>query len=137
MPTDSLSRSCWTRHALLTGTDGERKMSKSLGNYIGVTDPPDEMYGKTLSIPGASSMEMWWSLLLLRRRVRARRTSAPRDAKRGAGPRTGGAFPLGAEAARRRRRRPSITRVHVQHAIPRMPDVQFTCGGWRANTFPH
>ncbi len=36
---------------LLTGTDGERKMSKSLGNYIGVTEPPDEMYGKTLSIP--------------------------------------------------------------------------------------
>ena len=36
---------------LLTGTDGERKMSKSFGNYIGVTEPPDEMYGKTLSIP--------------------------------------------------------------------------------------
>ncbi len=36
---------------LLTGTDGERKMSKSYGNYIGVTDAPEEMYGKTLSIP--------------------------------------------------------------------------------------
>src|SRR3954464_11889602 len=36
---------------LLTGTDGERKMSKSFGNQIGITDPPGEMYGKTLRIP--------------------------------------------------------------------------------------
>ena len=35
---------------LLIGTDGVQKMSKSLGNYIGVTDPPNEMYGKTMSI---------------------------------------------------------------------------------------
>ena len=35
---------------LLIGTDGAQKMSKSLGNYIGVTDPPGEMYGKTMSI---------------------------------------------------------------------------------------
>jgi len=35
---------------LLVGTDGVQKMSKSLGNYIGVTDPPAEMYGKTMSI---------------------------------------------------------------------------------------
>lgn len=36
---------------LLIGTDGVEKMSKSLGNYIAITDTPDEMYGKTLSIP--------------------------------------------------------------------------------------
>ena len=36
---------------LLVGSDGVQKMSKSLGNYIGVTDPPEEMYGKTMSIP--------------------------------------------------------------------------------------
>nr|MBO2508347.1 tyrosine--tRNA ligase [Bacillota bacterium] len=36
---------------LLVGTDGVEKMSKSLGNYIGLTDPPGEMYGKTMSIP--------------------------------------------------------------------------------------
>jgi tyrosyl-tRNA synthetase len=35
---------------LLIGTDGVQKMSKSLGNYIGVTDPPGQMYGKTMSI---------------------------------------------------------------------------------------
>ena len=36
---------------LLEGTDGVEKMSKSLGNYIGITDPPGEMFGKTMSIP--------------------------------------------------------------------------------------
>jgi tyrosyl-tRNA synthetase len=36
---------------ILVGTDGARKMSKSLGNHIGVTDEPEEMYGKTMSIP--------------------------------------------------------------------------------------
>ena len=36
---------------LLVGTDGSQKMSKSLGNYIGVAEPPNEMYGKVMSIP--------------------------------------------------------------------------------------
>jgi tyrosyl-tRNA synthetase len=35
---------------LLVGTDGVKKMSKSLGNYIGVAEPPDTIYGKTMSI---------------------------------------------------------------------------------------
>ena len=42
---------CVLTTPLLVGTDGEKKMSKSLGNYIGVTDPPGEMFGKTMSIP--------------------------------------------------------------------------------------
>ena len=36
---------------LLEGTDGSMKMGKSLGNYIGLTEPPQEIYGKTMSIP--------------------------------------------------------------------------------------
>jgi len=36
---------------LLIGTDGSQKMSKSLGNYIGVAEPPEEIYGKVMSIP--------------------------------------------------------------------------------------
>lgn len=36
---------------LLEGTDGTRKMSKSYGNYIGLTDEPADMFGKTMSIP--------------------------------------------------------------------------------------
>ena len=36
---------------ILVGTDGERKMSKSLGNYVGVTEPPEEMFGKVMRVP--------------------------------------------------------------------------------------
>jgi tyrosyl-tRNA synthetase len=63
---------------LLTGTDGEQKMSKSYGNYIGVTDPPGDMYGKTLSIPD-SSIASWYELLL---GSEPPAELGPRDAKR-------------------------------------------------------
>ena len=46
---------------LLVGTDGSAKMSQSLGNYIGVTESPDEMFGKTMSIPD-SAMAEWFRL---------------------------------------------------------------------------
>jgi len=42
---------------LLVGTDGQQKMSKSLGNYIGVDDPPNDMYGKVMSIPDSLMMD--------------------------------------------------------------------------------
>ena len=48
---------------ILAGIDGERKMSKSLGNQIGVTDAPEEMYGKTMRIPD-TAMDGWYRLLL-------------------------------------------------------------------------
>jgi tyrosyl-tRNA synthetase len=48
---------------LLVGTDGVQKMSKSIGNHIGITDPPDQMYGKTLSLPD-DALAQWYSLLL-------------------------------------------------------------------------
>jgi tyrosyl-tRNA synthetase len=48
---------------LLAGLDGERKMSKSYGNAIGITDPPEQIYGKTLSIPDAL-LPSWYGLLL-------------------------------------------------------------------------
>ena len=47
---------------LLVGTDGEQKMSKSTGNYIGVDDEPNDMFGKVMSIPD-SLMVTYWSLL--------------------------------------------------------------------------
>jgi tyrosyl-tRNA synthetase len=40
-------------HPLLVGTDGREKMSKSLDNTIGISDAPEEMYGRTMSIPDA------------------------------------------------------------------------------------
>jgi tyrosyl-tRNA synthetase len=63
---------------LLTGLDGERKMSKSYGNAIGITEPPGEIYGKTLSIPDALLAE-WYALLLGSAPPEG---VAPRDAKR-------------------------------------------------------
>ena len=54
---------CVLTTPLLVGTDGKMKMSKSLGNYIGVTDPPNEMFGKAMSIPD-HPMPDYYSLLL-------------------------------------------------------------------------
>jgi tyrosyl-tRNA synthetase len=42
---------------ILVGLDGQRKMSKSLGNYVGITEPPGEMFGKMMSI----SDNLMWS----------------------------------------------------------------------------
>jgi tyrosyl-tRNA synthetase len=48
---------------ILPGTDGAQRMSKSTGNYIGVTDPPEEMFGKLMSIPD-EVMGLYYRLLL-------------------------------------------------------------------------
>ena len=50
------SQVCMTM-PILVGLDGGRKMSKSLGNYVGITEPPQEMFGKMMSIPD----ELMWS----------------------------------------------------------------------------
>ncbi len=42
---------------LLIGTDGSQKMSKSLGNYIGVAEPPEQIYGKVMSVPDSLIMQ--------------------------------------------------------------------------------
>jgi tyrosyl-tRNA synthetase len=47
---------------ILVGTDGAQRMGKSLGNYIGINEPPEVMYGKTMSIPD-SAMRSWMDLL--------------------------------------------------------------------------
>ena len=47
---------------LLRGTDGERKMSQSYDNYIGITEPPEDQYGKTMSIPD-TLLEEWTTLV--------------------------------------------------------------------------
>ncbi len=69
---------------ILVGVDGHQKMSKSLGNQIGVTDPPEEVYGKTLSTPD-ETLAQYYRLLLRREPPRigsAPGELPPRDAKR-------------------------------------------------------
>jgi tyrosyl-tRNA synthetase len=63
---------------ILVGTDGRQKMSKSLGNHIGVIDHPGEIYGKTLSIPD-EAMGEYYRLLLGRELDLG---APPREAKR-------------------------------------------------------
>jgi tyrosyl-tRNA synthetase len=78
---------------LLVGTDGVKKMSKSLGNYIGITDPPagnDGMYGKVMSLPDAL-MESYYQLLI-ENRCESERSQAgvgPADRRVDARPRRG------------------------------------------------
>jgi tyrosyl-tRNA synthetase len=48
---------------ILPGIDGVRRMSKSFGNYVGVTDPPEEMFGKLMRIPD-DAMSIYYELLL-------------------------------------------------------------------------
>jgi tyrosyl-tRNA synthetase len=63
MPQYGLEAQVVITYPLLVGTDGELKMSKSRGNYIGITEPPEEMFGKTMSIPD-KALPQWWELLV-------------------------------------------------------------------------
>jgi tyrosyl-tRNA synthetase len=72
---------CVVTTPLLVGTDGKAKMSKSVGNYIGVTDPPAQMFGKTMSIPD-HLMPDYYSLLLDRPLPRAEPVEQKRELAR-------------------------------------------------------
>lgn len=65
---------------LLEGTDGVKKMSKSVGNYIALEDPPDDMFGKVMSISDALMLR-YYELLTTEDLARVNR-SHPMEAKR-------------------------------------------------------
>jgi tyrosyl-tRNA synthetase len=67
---------------ILTGLDGTHKMSKSLGNCVGITDTPRDMFGKTMSLPDALMPE-WFRLAtdVPAARVQELLAGSPRDAK--------------------------------------------------------
>lgn len=67
---------------ILVGTDGARKMSKSLGNAVGLTDPPSETFGRVMSIPD-ELMEDWFRLAtdLAPGAIAAELARPPREAK--------------------------------------------------------
>jgi tyrosyl-tRNA synthetase len=95
---------------ILVGTDGVRKMSKSLGNYVGVTDPPEEMFGRLMSIPDEAMAE-YYRLLLGSEQP----DTPPNEAKRELGRRIVDRFHgEGAGAAAEEH----FNRIHVQHAVP-------------------
>jgi tyrosyl-tRNA synthetase len=109
---------------ILVGTDGVQKMSKSLGNYVGVTDPPAEMFGKLMSIPD-EAMDEYYRLLLGEERPE----TAPNQAKRELGRRIVDRFHgEGAGVAAEEH----FNRVHVKHEVPDdIPEVEL--GEYRAD----
>jgi tyrosyl-tRNA synthetase len=96
---------------ILPGTDGVRRMSKSLGNYVGVTDPPEEMFGKLMSIPD-DVMGEYYRLLLYEPLDPDRH---PGEAKRELGRRLVARF-HGEDAAREAEAR--FDQVHVRREVP-------------------
>jgi tyrosyl-tRNA synthetase len=102
---------------LLRGTDGDAKMSKSYDNYIGITEAPEQMFGKTMSIPDAVLAE-WYELaggVALDDAVRTRIAAEPYRVKRELGRRIvsmyhGAAAADGAEA--------HFDRLFKEHAAP-------------------
>jgi tyrosyl-tRNA synthetase len=109
---------------ILVGTDGVQKMSKSLGNYVGVTDPPEEMFGRLMSIPD-EAMGEYYRLLIGQEQP----DGPPNQVKRELGRRIVDRFHgEGAGAAAEEH----FNRVFVQHAAPEdMPEVDL--GSYRAD----
>jgi tyrosyl-tRNA synthetase len=106
---------------ILVGTDGHSKMSKSLENQIGVTDPPAELYGKTMAIPDEAIGE--YRRLLLgpggaggdRSSPGRRSELSPRDAKRALARELVGWLHSAEDAAAAER---NFDRVHIEHQAP-------------------
>jgi tyrosyl-tRNA synthetase len=118
---------------ILVGVDGHQKMSKSLGNQIGVTDAPQEMYGKTMSIPDEALGE-YYRLLIDSRApsagggpsaTDARDGLSARDAKRALARRLVAWLHSEAAAAEAESH---FDRVFVQRSVPEeIEDAHFDC----------
>ncbi len=110
---------------LLTGIDGKLKMSKSGGNYIGVSDPPDEIYGRTVSIPD-ESLPAWYKLLL---GSALPADLGPWEAKRALARALVERFHAAADAAAAQER---FDHVHRDRELPdQMPVVEWVADGAR------
>jgi tyrosyl-tRNA synthetase len=107
---------------ILPGIDGVEKMSKSLRNHIGVTEAPEEMYGRTLSLPD-EAMDAWFTVLGITRPAEG---TGPRDTKRALARAIVERF-HGPEAARAAEEH--FDRVVVRHEAPdEMPELDIAAG---------
>jgi tyrosyl-tRNA synthetase len=96
---------------ILPGTDGVRRMSKSLGNYVGVTDSPEEMFGKLMSVPDDVMGQYY--LLLLGEELDS--SAHPGEAKRALARRLVERFHSTADAEAAEAR---FDQVHVRREVP-------------------
>jgi tyrosyl-tRNA synthetase len=106
---------------ILPGIDGVQKMSKSLGNYVAVDDPPEEMYGKLMRVPD-QAMPVYYDLLL-----DGQPQSDPREAKRHMAYALTARFhdPEAADAAQER-----FDTLHVRRELPdEIEEFAFRNGG--------
>lgn len=96
---------------ILPGTDGVRRMSKSTGNYIGISEPPHEQFGKVMSLPDAA-IGLYYSLLFGEELAA---DSDPLESKRRLGRMIVTRFhgSAAAEAAQER-----FDRIHRRHEVP-------------------
>jgi len=98
---------------LLIGIDGERAMSQTTGNYVGLDEPPSEMYGKVLSIPDGLTGSYFKSLT--DSDVPDDLESAPRDAKRMLARQLVAMYHSEEEA---RAAEEEFDRIHIRHERP-------------------
>jgi tyrosyl-tRNA synthetase len=97
---------------ILPGTDGTQRMAKSLGNYIGVTEPPEEIFGKVMSIPD-EAMPLYYDLLLDRKLEPGRHPAeSKRELARELAARYGGGEAAGRAAEEH------FDRLHVARDVP-------------------
>jgi len=106
---------------ILPGIDGVQKMSKSLGNYVGVEEPPEEIFGKLMRVPD-EAMTTYYELLL---DGPPDSSFTPRDAKRAMARAVTARF-HGEEAAQAAEER--FDALHVRHELPEDVD-EFTFAG--------
>ncbi len=101
---------------LLVGIDGERAMSQTVGNYVGIGEPPDVMYGKVLSIPDSLTGSYYTSLTDIPDEEASRDiASSPRDAKRRLARTLVGVY-HGADAAAAAEA--EFDKIHIHHERP-------------------
>ena len=107
---------------ILPGIDGSEKMSKSLNNHVGVAEAPEEVYGRTLSLPD-EAMDAWFRLLAV---DGPEDGTSPRDTKRALARAIVERF-HGPDAARAAEER--FDRLHIRHEAPDdVPELPVTAG---------
>lgn len=107
---------------LLEGTDGVQKMSKSLGNYIGIDEAPDDIFGKVMSI--SDELMLRYYELLTEEDLAAVKAMHPMEAKKQLAQRIVDMFhPAGTGA----KARENFERTFSQHQIPQdIPEIQIS-----------
>ncbi len=125
---------------LLEGTDGVQKMSKSLGNYIGISEPARDIFGKVMSV---SDNLMWRYFELLSRRPPEEIAAGREECRSGTNPiawkkklayELTARFAGAGEAAAARR---YFEEVHQQKEVPgQMPEIEIPPGALAAGTIP-